>query len=128
MPKPLVLNSFSKTKAEAIADLFVQTGTWVVPTLTELRGDTFDGTTLNNPALQFMESGWMGEWRAHLGVMRDRQFETRWFEKHREVLKIFESRGVRILAGSDVPAPFCVPGYSLHDELARTKKRADASK
>ncbi len=117
LPKPLVLNSFSKTKAEVLADLFVQTGTWVVPTLTELRGDTLDGTALNNPALQFMESGWMGEWRAHLGVLRDRQFETRWFEKHREVLKIFERHGVRILAGTDAPAPFCVPGYSLHDEL-----------
>ena len=117
LPKPLVLNSFSKTKAEALADLFVQTGTWVVPTLTELRGDTLDGTALNDPNLQYMENGWMGEWRAHLGVLRDRQFETRWFEKHREVLKIFERKGVRILAGTDAPAPFCVPGYSLHEEL-----------
>ena len=33
------------------------------------------------------------------------------------MLKIFESRGVRILAGTDAPNPFCVPGYSLHEEL-----------
>ena len=115
--KPLLLNSFTRTKAEALADLFVQTGTWVVPTLTELRGDTLDGTALNNPNLQYMENGCMGEWRAHLNVMRNRQFETRWFEKHREVLRIFESRGVGILAGTDAPASFCVPGYSLHEEL-----------
>jgi imidazolonepropionase-like amidohydrolase len=25
--------------------------------------------------------------------------------------------GVGILAGSDTPFPFCVPGFSLHDEL-----------
>ena len=117
LPKPLLMNTFSKTKAEALADLFVQTGTWVVPTLTELRGDTLDGTALNSPALQFMERGWIGEWRTHLGVMRDPHFEARWFEKHREVLKIFESRGVQILAGTDAPAPFCVPGFSLHEEL-----------
>jgi hypothetical protein len=29
-----------------------------------------------------------------------------------------EQRGVQILAGTDTPYPYCVPGFALHEELA----------
>jgi imidazolonepropionase-like amidohydrolase len=34
------------------------------------------------------------------------------------VVKAFHAAGVRMLAGTDTPNPFVVPGFSLHDELA----------
>ena len=117
LPKPLLLNSFSKEKAEALADVFVAKGTWMVPTLTELRNGTLDASALNDPHLQYMEKDWRSEWKAHLAILRDLRFEGSWFEKHREVLKIFDKKGVRILAGTDSPYPFCVPGFALHDEM-----------
>ena len=29
-----------------------------------------------------------------------------------------DQQGVRILAGTDTPYPYCVPGFALHEELA----------
>ena len=34
-----------------------------------------------------------------------------------KVVRAMQRAGVGILAGSDTPFPFCVPGFSLHDEL-----------
>lgn len=117
LARPQVLETYDPAKAEALADAFVRSGTWVAPTLIQQRGDTLDQSILNDPNLQYMERGWLTEWKTGLSVLRDLKFERRWFDKHREILQIFNRKGVRILAGTDSPAPFCVPGFSLHDEL-----------
>ena len=64
-----------------------------------------------------MSKAWLADWHRTLGAMRDLGFERRWFEKHREVLALFDRKGARLLAGTDAPWMYCVLGFSLHDEL-----------
>lgn len=117
LARPQVLATFDPKKAEALAEEFVRSGTRIAPTLIQQRGDTLDQSILNDTNLQYMERGWLTEWRTGLAVLRDLAFERRWFDKHREILRIFNRKSVRILAGTDSPAPFCVPGFSIHEEL-----------
>ena len=37
---------------------------------------------------------------------------------YKDLMRRMEQRGVRILAGTDTPYPYCVPGFALHQELA----------
>ena len=117
LARPQVLSTFDPAKAESLAEAFVRSGTWIAPTLIQQRGETLDRSILSDPNLQYMERGWLAEWRAGLATLRDLKFELRWFDKHREILRIFNRKGVRILAGTDSPAPFCIPGFSIHEEL-----------
>ena len=39
------------------------------------------------------------------------------FAKYLELVHDMHEAGVKFLAGTDTPFPFCVPGFSLHDEL-----------
>ena len=52
LPRPLVLNSFSVQKAEALADVLVRSGKWIVPTLVEQRSETLDARKIDDPNLQ----------------------------------------------------------------------------
>src|SRR4029077_6670668 len=45
-------------------------------------------------------------------------FAKREFQKELEVVGAMQRAGVGILAGTDNPNPFCMPGFSMHDELA----------
>ena len=117
LPRPLVLNSFSSEKVEALAGVLLHAGTWMVPTLTEMRSETLDARKVDDANLQYMSKDWLADWKRTLSAMRDLGFERRWFAKHREILGLFERKGVKILAGTDAPWPYCVPGFSLHDEL-----------
>ena len=117
LARPQVMATFDPRKAEALAEAFVRSGTWIAPTLIQQRADTLDQSILSDPDLQYMERGWLTEWKTGLTVLRDLAFERRWFDKHREILQIFNRKGVRILAGTDSPAPFCIPGFSIHEEL-----------
>ncbi len=40
------------------------------------------------------------------------------FALHRDIVRRMEKGGVRILAGTDTPNPYCIPGFALHEELA----------
>ncbi len=37
---------------------------------------------------------------------------------YKDLVRRMEQRGVRILAGTDTPYPYRVPGFALHEELA----------
>jgi len=39
------------------------------------------------------------------------------FEKKMKCVPIMHAAGVKLLAGTDTPNPYCFPGFSLHDEL-----------
>jgi len=45
------------------------------------------------------------------------ELRKREFEKYKELTGILYRAGVRLLAGTDTPEPFCPPGLSLHQEL-----------
>jgi imidazolonepropionase-like amidohydrolase len=48
----------------------------------------------------------------------DWTLQERLFDKNLELVRDMFRAGVPILAGTDVMNPYCMPGFSLHDELA----------
>jgi imidazolonepropionase-like amidohydrolase len=125
-------NSYDPAKAAALFRLFVRKGTWHVPTLVQKRawgrlGDvafTKDPRVLQLPAL--VRRLWAVE-RTAKGIrlpLPDIAFSNleliehrRQFRKDMEVVEAMHRHGVRLLAGTDTPSPYCFPGSGLHDEL-----------
>ena len=48
----------------------------------------------------------------------DAQSAGRLLAVYKDLVRRMDQHGVRILAGTDTPYPYCVPGFALHDELA----------
>jgi imidazolonepropionase-like amidohydrolase len=108
-------------------DVLRRNGTWQVPTLTVLRAvATLDDTTqLADPRLRYLPRWLWTGWNP----ARDVRFRTRppesWPSARRAlsaqqaIVRNMLRAGVPMLAGTDVANPYCLPGFSLHDELAR---------
>jgi len=116
--------ALSDDERRALIDLLIENGTFVVPTLVisdrvatiEAIGNAdFPGLDLVTERLR---QRWL-DWR------HDRRFREIDFDMMRryQAAKLafvgeLHQAGGRIVAGSDTPNPFVVPGLSLHDELS----------
>jgi hypothetical protein len=120
------IRSFEAAKCEALFAQFRRNLTWQVPTLTVHRafGYMNDPHFTSDPRVAYMS----GEVRRRWDPSNDFRFRS-WtrqeFELHRGLFKADEQMvgmmfraGVPLLAGTDVMNPYCMPGFSLHDELA----------
>jgi imidazolonepropionase-like amidohydrolase len=112
-------------KAEALFARMKEKGTNLVPTFTVLRAMSSlrDPKFLADDRLQFLPESYAKMWDpkndprfAHRTDEHDAQ-SRRSTRKLMELAAAANRAGVRILAGTDVPNPFCFPGFSLHDEL-----------
>lgn len=120
------LNSFDAAKCEELFAQFRRNGTWQVPTLTVHRGMAWlnDSHFTSDPRLAYMSSDVRFRWQPQ-NDFRFRRWPPAEFEQHRELFKADEQMvgmmfraGVPLLAGTDAMNPYCMPGFSLHDELA----------
>jgi hypothetical protein len=119
-------NSFDAAQCEALLAQFRRNGTWQVPTLTVHRGMAFlnDGHFTSDLRLVYMSGEVRSRWRPE-NDFRFRRWRPAEFELHRQTFTadkklvgtLFRA-GVPLLAGTDAMNPFCMPGFSLHDELA----------
>jgi hypothetical protein len=120
------LNSFDAAKCQELFAQFRRNRTWQVPTLTVHRGMAYmnDSHFTSDPRVAYMS----GEVRHRWDPANDFRFR-RWppseFELHRQLFNADEQMvdimfraGVPLLAGTDAMNPYCMPGFSLHDELA----------
>jgi len=118
-----------ETHDEAIAaklfERFVRNGTWHVPTLTILRGTAFPALAARDPRLKYLPASVRAYWTRTNGPFtseftdRDMEDGKRVYRKHVELVGRMHRAGVKFLAGTDTSeAGYCVPGFSLHDELA----------
>jgi imidazolonepropionase-like amidohydrolase len=118
--------SYDETKAGALFARFVRNGTWQCPTLTVLRsisrlddpqsfvderskyipksGRPSSQQPVNSP----FKSNSAEDWRALRTQFRDSM----------ALVGRMHRAGVGILAGTDTPNAFLVPGFGLHEELA----------
>ena len=118
-----MLESYSPDKAAALFALFKSQGTWQCPTLTLLRmfGYGDDPAFLNDPRRKYVPKVLLAFWdpRAVDGGRspEDFAFSRKEFQRDLELVGAMQKAGVSILAGTDTSNPFCVPGFSLHDEL-----------
>jgi hypothetical protein len=120
------LNSFDAAQCQTLFDRFRRNGTWQVPTLTVHRGMAYlnDSHFTSDPRLAYMSGDVRRRWQPE-NDFRFRRWRPAEFELHRELFTadkkmvgIMFRAGVPLLAGTDAMNPFCLPGFSLHDELA----------
>ncbi len=121
-----LLETFDERKATALFERLAKNGTWVDPTLTVLRAISLlnDENFTKDPRLKYIGAMTRGFWDpkkdSRFQEMDAEQYEwsKRAVRRHMELIGRMRRAGVRLLAGTDTPNPYCFPGFSLHDELA----------
>ena len=72
--------------------------------------------------IQYVRRDYLKAWPRESLEMRfgglDADSARRLLAVYQDLVRRMERRGVRILAGTDTPYPYCVPGFALHEELA----------
>jgi hypothetical protein len=120
--RQLMLDTYSSEKAAALFATLKKNGTWQCPTLTLLRTTAFaddPASFTNDPRLKYMPPRMKADWNPP-GIAQDYgdpAFAGKEFKKDLEVVGAMQKAGVGILAGTDTSNPYCMPGFSLHDEL-----------
>jgi len=122
-----VLDTFSEQKAAELVAKFHAQQTWQTPTLILLRNDAFPASNLNltaDPNAKYVPEKFVENWRksyvAQTKNISAEEFSLRsaLLEKSLGLVGLMQKGGVKILAGTDSAAPYVIPGFSLHEELA----------
>lgn len=115
-------------KLDRMANLTRDAGTWNCPTLVTMSKwlpPAEKDKLRHQPGVQFVPTEVLNSWE----TMADRQMRSfsrldmlklRRAEAARgDIVRSLAQHGAKIVAGTDTPAPFVVPGVSLHEELAK---------
>ena len=121
----IIDSTYDATRCQALAERFVRNETWQVPTLTVRYNITHldDPALENDPRLRYVPRFVRQRWydRAETidrGTARAAAQQAQYQREVSIVGQLFRA-GVPIMAGTDELNPYCLPGFSLHDELAR---------
>jgi len=114
----LTNSSYSERKAMELFARLVKNKTWVCPTLLAQHGSLSmdNDDSRQDPRLKYIPLGIKEFWRNSAETVRRTDYE----KLSRMQLRIvgdMKLAGVRLLAGTDTPLPYCFPGFALHDEL-----------
>jgi imidazolonepropionase-like amidohydrolase len=120
--RQMELDTYSPRQADSLFAVLKQNDTWVTPTLTLLRVNAFEqdpASFTNDPRLKYMPPRMRNSWNPPPVAKDygDPVFAEKEFKKDLEVVGALQAAGVGILAGTDTSNPYCMPGFSLHDEL-----------
>jgi len=121
----LALETYSPQKAQAVFGELKKNHTLQCPTLTILRSMAYsdDPSFTNDPRLKYIPRDIVSSWDPKADPFLKKKTAEDWavskkvFSKDLEVVGAMERAGVGILAGTDTLNPYCLPGFSLHDEL-----------
>jgi imidazolonepropionase-like amidohydrolase len=118
------IDSYNPSKAKALFALFVEKETWQDPTLVVLRNIGM----LNDPSITgdarlkylspFVKSFWNPKGQAGRFPAERQASLQRIYRRDLQLIRDMRAAGVKFLAGTDTTNPYCMPGFSLHDELA----------
>jgi imidazolonepropionase-like amidohydrolase len=120
----LPIRSYSEYKAAALFERFVRNGTWVCPTLfvhrvivfpEEEKHVTADLAARYVPA--FTQEAWMNYMREVAWNPREAHDVVEVYHTMLKLVGDLNRAGVGLLAGTDLGAPYILPGFSLHREL-----------
>ena len=114
-------------RLQAVAQKQASVGVWSVPTLIQplramLRADDLK-ERMASAEVRYMPAGGRNRWHNMASAAAGRMDDDDWklaaqgAVNRLQVVSTLRSGGVGILAGTDTPNPFVVPGFSLHDEL-----------
>jgi imidazolonepropionase-like amidohydrolase len=122
-----LLRTYSDKQAGTLIAKFVHNQTCQVPTLILLRNDAYPAAETDSPAdplLRFVPRAIAEKWKqvrlTQDRLMNEDDFDLRekLFAQSMRVVAQMQSSGVSILAGTDTAAPYVIPGFALHQELA----------
>ena len=118
-----ILDSFDKKKAAELFALLKKNESWQCPTLTVLHNlaNINDRKLREDPRLDYL-TPFFRSTVAPKNDPRNRteeelKFAQLMFSRQLELVGEMHRAGVPLLAGTDCLNPFCLPGFSLHDEL-----------
>jgi imidazolonepropionase-like amidohydrolase len=123
--RAMLARTFSEKRLQMVIEELKKYDSWVCPTMTVLRGIAYikDSAMMNDPRMQYALPMFKNMWNP-AGDARFRnspndffENEKKEFEMQKRILNLLHKGGVKILAGTDTPNPYCFPGFSLHDEL-----------
>jgi Amidohydrolase family len=117
--------TFSEKKLAAIIKELKQYNSWICPTMTVNRGIGYmnDPAFAKDPRMTFVapmiKSMWDPKNDFRFKNAGDDYFngERKDYELKKRIVRALNQGGIRLLAGTDTPNPYCFPGFSLHDEL-----------
>ena len=113
-----------RSRYQRLIDLLVRKNVFILANLTVFHGLASSEQELkNNKNVELMPSTFLKGWEQFLNgwfqvYTEDKESWKITKEKIEEFLLLFKANGGKVIAGTDTPWPFLVPGYSLHDELA----------
>jgi imidazolonepropionase-like amidohydrolase len=123
----LMAESYSAELCAAVFAQLARNDTWRVPTLVVYRNGILarlgDPLVLSDPRLPYVDSHIRELWRRPPPTVPPQTGEDSAAISGvvRLVLSLpgeMQRAGLRLLAGTDAPNPWVIPGFSLHDELA----------
>lgn len=120
--RQLQMAFYSREKEEAVLERYKRNRTWQTPTLIENRNtEIYDESRRSDTRLKYLpgstESGW-AQFLEQLRTAPFAEYRTWQYGKQVEAVGMMQRAGVGLLAGTDPFNPYCIPGFSLHDELA----------
>ena len=121
-----VVDTHSVAKCQDLAKVFVQNGTWHVPTLRRLRGTDIadDPLLVNDPNLIYVDKTRLATWntsRATYSALpaATRAASVKLYSLKQSVTKLLKQNGVKMMAGSDAgqASTWTIPGFGLHEDF-----------
>ena len=123
----LEVNALDLERLKNLAVLFVKNGTWQVPTLVASKAMSFlnDEAAVSDPRRAYIGGQDRKEW-SNLRAQSLKENPPEYWELHRAayqeelaITREYHRDGVSILGGTSAGgAPFVIPGFDLHSELA----------
>ena len=118
-----LVEHFDRKLFDSIANTLSKSNTWLCPTNIYWKNfhNRDNPKYINNQLLEYMPKNIQQSWKTPNEVLERNKNAFRAGRKNNEfqisLMKDLVSSGVKILAGTDSPNPYCYPGFSLHDEL-----------
>ena len=113
--------TFDEVKFDSLLNELAVSDSWICPTLIMLRamGHSKDTIFTNDKRIKYLPTYMTSNWK------ESENYNTPYielsgiqFEFQKSLIGKMQHAGVKIIAGTDFPNPYCFPGFSLHDELS----------
>jgi hypothetical protein len=109
------LDAFERSRVAEMASVFRKNNTWLCPTLITSLALAGDATLASSANLKYVPREQQAAWAER--VDSNPVLLRRLHERFVEIVSATHNAGVGILAGTDTPVAYCVPGFALHQEL-----------
>ena len=112
-----------RTKYDDLIDLFIEKNVYINANLTLYESFTLSAEKIKNkPYVDLIPPSIVEGWDYYLSkqfleVTQDKESWKITKERLEEFLVMFKDKGGKIIAGTDTPWPYHLPGFSLHREL-----------